>query len=423
MTPTSLVVGTPPNAFIPEAYIPKGAIPEGHIPEGPIPKGAIPEGAIPEGSIAARLLFDGWGMRLTRRPWRVLFLILAIAVAGLLSYEAVSDQITETGVLHEDRVSLASYLDGTAAQPFVYRIVTPFLMNVAQNVLHAPAILRALPGPVAVKLPQWCALATSVPAPTCDNVAAYFAVAGAMCFCFLMLIYAFGLRLFDDNQLISLLAMYFCFVGVNAILLLRLSHIYDFGTLMFATLLLLCLERRWNIAFTLIMPVAFLTKETLILYCSAFFMANLGHIGLVRNVALTLTQIASFVVLYGLVMWHFSGNAGGGHEYYLPDQFRFFMQEITMVQFLPAIVVVVLTFYGFRNKNPTLRRSCVVLLPWFAAAMLGGEKKELRVMFEVVPLILLLSMDSLVQLILGSTGRRERTPPKRPVYRRLSANS
>jgi hypothetical protein len=195
---------------------------------------------------------------------------------------------------------------------------------------------------------------------------------------------------------------------VNAILLMRLSHMYDFGTLMFATLLLFCLERGWNIAFTLILPVAFLTKETLVLYCSAFFMTNLGRIGFSRNSTLTLAQIVSFVVLYGLVMWHFSNNPGGGHEYYLPDQIHFFLQEITLAQGLLAMVALVLAFYGFRNKHPVLRRSCIVLLPWFGAAMLGGEKKELRVMFEVLPLILLLSMDSLVQLILGGTAQRGR---------------
>jgi hypothetical protein len=369
------------------------------------PTTLTPGGATPE-----RLLLGDWGARLWGRSWQIVFLILAIALAGLLSYEAVSNQITETNVLHEDRVSLASYLNGTAAQPFVYRIVTPFLIEIAQDVLHAPSILRALPGPIAAKLPQWCALATSTPQPSCDNVAAYFAVAGALCFGFLMLIYAMCLRLFAGNPLISLLGMMFSFVGVNAILLLRLSHAYDFGVLMFATLLLICLERGWNIAFTLILPVAFLTKETLVLYASAFFMANLGRIGFARNVALTLTQIVSFAVLYGLVMWHFSGNPGGGHEYYLPDQLRFLLQEITLSQWLLILVALVLTFYGFRDKSPVLRRSCIVLLPWFIAAMMGGEKKELRVMFEVLPLILLLSMDSLTQLILGTKVRRERTP-------------
>jgi hypothetical protein len=365
---------------------------------------------MPTETVVERLLLRDWGARLSSRPWQVLFLVLAIALAGLLSYEAVSDQITETGVLHEDRVSLTSFMNGTAAQPFAYRIVTPLLMKIALKVFHAPSILMALPGPLATKLPQWCALATSTPLPTCDTVATYFTVAGVYCFCFMMLVYAFGLRLFAGNPMISLLAMYFFFVPINAILLLHLSHMYDFGTLMFATLLLLCLERGWNIAFTLIMPVAFLTKETLVLYCSAFFMANLGRIGLVRNLALTATQIVSFVVLYGLVIWYFSGNTGGGHEYYLPDEIQLFLQEITMPQFLLVMVVLVLTFYGFRDKNPTLRRSCIVLLPWFAAAATGGEKKELRVIFEVLPLILLLSMDSLVQLILGTTSPRERVP-------------
>lgn len=347
------------------------------------------------------LPLDSWGRRLRSRSAKDLFCIIAVVFAGLLSYEAGSNQITATGVLREDRVSLASYLNGTAAQPFAYRVVTPFLIKIAQDVLHAPSILQMLPGPLATKFPQWCALATAVPVPTCDNVEAYFAVAAAYFFCFLMLVYAICLRLFATNPVISLLAMMFAFVTVNAFLLVGLSHAYDFGVLMFATLLLLCLERGWNLAFTLILPAAFLTKETLVLYSSAFFMVNFGRIGFTRNLVLTFTQITSFVILYGLVMLHFSGNAGGGHEYYLPDQIRFFMQEITLSQLLLAIVVLVLTFYGFRDKNPVLRRSCVVLLPWFVSAMIGGEKRELRVMFEVLPLVVLLSTDSLVQMILG----------------------
>jgi hypothetical protein len=370
---------------------------------------SLTRGTTPGGITPEWLLLGDWGARLSGRFWQILFLVLAIFLAGLLTSAVVSDQITGTGVLHEDRVSLASVMNGTAAQPFAYRVVTPLLMQIAQDVLHAPSVLRALPGPLAAKLPEWCDLATSVPRPTCDTVAAYVAVAGTYCFCFLMLVYAMCLRLFAGNPLISLLAMLYSSISVNAIFLLHLSHMYDFGVLMFATLLLICLERGWNLAFTLILPVAFLTKETLVLYSSAFFMANLGRIGFIRNIALTLTQIASFVVLYGLVMWHYSGNPGGGHEYYLPDQIRFLLQEITIVQWLLLLVVLVLTFYGFRDKNPVLRRSCIVLLPWLAAAMMGGEKKELRVMLEVVPLILLLSMDSLVQMILGTTSRRERT--------------
>jgi hypothetical protein len=41
---------------------------------------------------------------------------------------------------------------------------------------------------------------------------------------------------------------------------------------------------------------------------------------------------------------------------------------------------------------------------------MGGEKKELRVMFEVLPLILLLSVDSLVQMILGTPSRHAPAP-------------
>ncbi len=362
--------------------------------------GVRPPGRLPAlGAAVERWLLTGWGARLRGVAWQAAFVALAAILAAFLSYKAVSNQITETNLLHEDRVSLAAYLDGTVNRPFAFRVLTPVLVNAAQAA-GVPALLRALPGPLAAKLPQWCELATSVPRPGCDSVAAYVAVAGVFCFGFLMLVYATCLRLFAGNPLIAVLGLLFAFFGVNAVLLLDLSHLYDFGTLLFATALLLCLECGWTIAFTVLLPLAFLTKETLVLYGCAFFLVNLGRIGFARNLALCLVQLASFAVLFGLLLLHFRDNPGG-HEYYLPDQVGFFTEQVTLLRLLLMTFAVVLTFYGFRNKSPALRRACIVLLPWFAAAMVGGLKKELRVIFEVLPLILLLGMDSLVQLVLG----------------------
>src|ERR1700722_9213897 len=135
------------------------------------------------------------------------------------------------------------------------------------------------------------AAATSNPAPSCDEVAAYVAVAGAEFFAFLLLIYAVTLRMFG-NPLVALFGLGFAFFTVNAVLLLKLSHVYDFGVLMFVTLLLLCLQRGWAIAFTLLLPLAFLTKETLVLYAGAFFLAELRHREPGRTAALFLVQIA-----------------------------------------------------------------------------------------------------------------------------------
>jgi hypothetical protein len=363
-------------------------------------------GATPLRALARAVEFfflGDWRARLATPPLRAAALLLALALAAFLGFKAVGNQLTETNLLHEERVNLALYLDGTAYKPFVYRVLNPALVRAAEDV-GAPALLRALPGPLAAKLPGWCALASTTPQPTCDDVAAYVAVAGVELFAFLLLIYAICLRMFG-NPLVALFGLGFAFFGVNAVLLQKLSHIYDFGVLMFVTLLLLCLQRGWALAFTLLLPLAFLTKETLILYAGAFFLADLHHRHPVRTAAFFLAQIASFAVIHGLVRAHFAGNPGLGHEYYLPEQIYFFTEQISISWLIPMTLALVLVFHRFGEKPLFLRRASIVIVPWFVLFLIGGVEKELRVIFEVLPLVLLLAIDSLVRLVPGAPAR------------------
>jgi hypothetical protein len=232
--------------------------------------------------------------------------------------------------------------------------------------------------------------------PSCDDLAAYVAVGGTYFFVFLMAFYVLCLCV-SGQPLLALFGVFFAFLTVNAILLQGLSHLYDFGGLMFTTLLLICLQRGWTVGFTLLLPLAFLTKETLFLYSGAFFMANLGRISFGRNLGLFAIQILSFIVLHGLVRWVFANNPGAGHEYYLPDQIGFFTEQITVTMLILLVMALALVFFRFPDKDIALRRACVVIAPWFVLFMIGGEKKELRVIFEVLPLLLILATDSLAR--------------------------
>jgi hypothetical protein len=380
---------------------PAGTASRGAMPSSLRAFGVTPLRAL---AMAVEFLFLGdWRARLALPPVRAAVLLLAIPLAAFLSFKAVGNQITETNLLHEARVNLALYLDGTAFKPFVYRVLNPTLIRLAED-FGAPALLTALPGPLAAKLPGWCAGSTLTPAPTCDDVAAYVAVAGAEFFAFLLLIYAICLRLFG-NPLVALFGLGFAFFCTNAVLLQRVSHVYDFGVLMFVSLLLLCLQRGWAVAFTLLLPLAFLTKETLVLYAGAFFLADLHRRDPGRTAALFLVQIASFVVIHGLVRAHFAGNPGLGHEYYLPEQIYFFTEQITMSWLIPMTVAMVLIFHRFGEKDPVLRRASIVIVPWFVLFLIGGVEKELRVAIEVLPLLLLLTIDSLVRLVPGFSAR------------------
>jgi hypothetical protein len=356
------------------------------------------------GPLVEAFFLGDWRARLASAPGRTLFLVLAVLLAGFLSFKAVGNQLAETNILREDRVSLALYLDGTAYKPFVYRVLTPALVRFAEHTLDVPALVRALPGPLAAKLSGWCALVQSNPAPTCDDVAAYAAVAGMQFFVFLLLTYALCMRLFG-NPLAALFGLGFTFLVVNAVLLLKLSHVYDFGVMMFVTLLLICIQRGWSIAFTLLLPLAFLTKETLVLYAGSCFLANLGRLDFARNLGLFAVQVLSFAAIHGLVRNHFEANPGLGHEYYLPGQIYFFTEQVSISWLLLISFALVLVFYRFPEKDRSLRRAAIVIVPWFVLFMIGGLEKELRVAFEVLPLLLIFAIDSLLRLVPGLPAR------------------
>ena len=345
---------------------------------------------------------DRWHAFVASRSFAFLVFIVVVLLSAYLAFKAVGNQITETQVLTESRVSLAKYLNGTVDRPFAHRVLTPLLVRFAQNVLHIPALvgmLPVLPG----KMAELCTRATSEPAPTCDNVTAYFAVAYAYAFGFLIATYAMTLRLFG-RPFIALLSVAFFYVTVNAVILLDLSHIYDFGLLLFVSLLLLALEYRKFILYTVLLALAYANKETSVLYAGVFFVANFGLMSLARNLAYFTVQMLLFAVIYGAIVLHFAGNGGAGHEYYLPLQIYFLSEHITLPMLLFMTFAFVLVFYRFREKAHVLRRSSIVMLPWFVLFMIGGWPRELRTMFEIFPLILLMATDSLVRLVLGDVN-------------------
>jgi hypothetical protein len=229
-----------------------------------------------------------------------------------------------------------------------------------------------------------------------------------------MTMYVMAERMFG-HPLIALATLAFSFLSVNAILLLGLSHVYDFGVMLFASLLLLCLDMRRHLLFTALLALAFLNKETMILYAGTFFFVNLGRMPLARNLLFFIGQVAMFVVIHGAVRMHFAGNEGSGHEYYLPEQIWFFTEHINLPMLLMLVLSLLLVFYGFPTKQETLRRACIIIPPWLFLYLVGGVQRELRVVNEILPLLLMLMMDTFVRLVPGRTAQAGSDAPMRPV--------
>jgi hypothetical protein len=177
---------------------------------------------------------------------------------------------------------------------------------------------------------------------------------------------------------------------------------------MMVSLILLCLERGWTILSIIAIAIGFAAKETIIIYPLAFFFVNLGRLPLLKNAAYFCGTMVLFILIHGAIRLHFAGNIGAGHEYYLPLQIYFFTEHVTLSILLLLVLSLVVVFYRFPEKGLLLRRASIVILPWFCLYLLFGVQRELRVMVEILPLVVLLATDSVSRLILGDflAGRR-----------------
>jgi len=336
------------------------------------------------------------------RPSRVLCLVLAVLLGLGLAGNAVTNQVSETWVLVENRVSLARYLDGTATRPFAHRVLMPALVRAVEAGVVRPGLL---PAPAREQIAKLCALATATPRASCDNVVAYVLAGGAACFVYLMLIGACAWVMFGLPWL-SLAAVVAAYLLANSIIMLRVSHLYDFAVLAAGAALMLAMLAGRPLAFTVLLPVALLSKETLALYIAGFAWTWLGRMPWRDLAGWLAAQVAIFLAVYIAVTRSFRDNPGGAFESYLGGQLRFLADKIDLSAFLLLCVAGVLLFHQFAEKPYVLRRMAVMIPAWCVFFLVGCYPGEIRNVFEILPLLLILSMDTMAVLICGPHVRR-----------------
>jgi hypothetical protein len=85
---------------------------------------------------------------------------------------------------------------------------------------------------------------------------------------------------------------------------------------------------------------------------------------------------------------------------------RFLADKIDLGALLLVCVAGVLVFHDVAGKPRVLRRMAVMIPAWGGFFLLGCYPGELRNIFEILPLLLLLAIDTLAVLILGPGVRR-----------------
>jgi hypothetical protein len=336
---------------------------------------------------------------------RALMQAFVFVLCAFLAWKATDNQLSQTYFGLDPHDSIRRFLAGTQARPFAYRVFTPALIRLAQDVLHVPALWRQAPGFLAHKVPVICARYGAGLESSCNNILSYFFVGWWLYLGFLLTMFAMARRLFSGSIILGAANVYLAFALVNAIILRTLSHTYDWGTLLFGALFLWCLLAERPVLFCLLMPIACFNKETAVLFTLPFLLVNLPRLPPARTLLFFALQIASFVVVYGGERLYFAGNPGTWLEVHLMGQIYLFSEHITLALLFGLLGVVVLAFYRFPDKHPVLRASCIMILPWAVLFLIGAVPREIRDTFEILPLLVLMTMQSLVAFVSG------RTPP------------
>jgi hypothetical protein len=273
------------------------------------------------------------------------------------------------------RCGLIELIDGTAFKPFVTRMLVPFLIK--QMTILLPITPEA-------------------------------AASAVMYLSLIAFVFAFRylLAAFWKPSIISDALTWLSILGLLPFMVSFSRAVYDFPTLFLFTLELGFLaHRRWK-WFLIVFPVACLNRETSILLCLAFAVHYYPRMERRFFLKMLSGQGVSYILTRAYILLRFWDNPGGAFEWHLPDQIRVLSQIpsvfetfaplglIALLFLVCGIAILFLMLFLWEEKPRLLRDAALVMVPPLALThLLFGMPFEIRVFYEVYPVVLLLCVE------------------------------
>ena len=291
---------------------------------------------------------------------------------------------------------LIRHLDGTVPRPFAYRILADWLVRLA-IFINLPRIpLQYLDPIVTVAWQSQHVL----PYATYVQIKAYTIVASGFVWGFLLITYLTALRAFRKAIWAAITTVLGALI-VNSLLLHGASQPYDFLTLFFSSLLFLAALKQNDIIFVLILPIAFLSKESLFLFVPVYALIAYRAKTMRRVVISMLIQTGIFLGVYGWERARFASNDGTPMYHDISGHLRLIFDYGDLSAILKISLVCILLLYRLPLKPIALRRSMLVLPILLLLYFIGGAPGEFRIIFDIFPIILLPISGTLLRLVSG----------------------
>lgn len=183
------------------------------------------------------------------------------------------------------------------------------------------------------------------------------------------------------------------------------SHLYDFPTLFLGTLAMGLMYNKHWVRYLMVFVLACLNKETailLVLLCAVYYRQH-RHTAPYK-IRLVL-QVIIFLCIKSVLTVIFLHNPGSIMEMHLFDHnlqlFKLYPPVTIVIWLAIGTALAFLVFYRISQKPRFLRDAMGMCIPLGLGILLFGFADELRVYYEVFPVIFLLAFDGLC----GLSGR------------------
>ncbi len=325
---------------------------------------------------------------------RLTFVVINYAV---LSGFALTIFIRYSGVNGTPRAGFVELISGAAYKPFVYRTLLPSLTRLTTGCLPAP--FRARCDSVLWRAPWLRPILSRFHAPPSYATAAviallqmYFSLVG-----FAATFHRLSQTVFRLTPRQPAFFTALALLGLPAFC--EFGYLYDYSTLFLFTLAVtLLLQSKWT-AYVPIFALASLNKETSILLVILFVLRVHSTTTLTRArwIRLLGLQLATYVLIRAFPVLRFRNNPGAACEYHLPEHLEAFRTEPFLALLFACGLALTLTLaLAYWSQKPVaLRHSLLLAAPLFAAYLLFGYPLEIRVFYEVYPILVPLSIHTL----------------------------
>jgi len=340
------------------------------------------------------------GVSRERVSW-YLYLVLSAAFAAIM----LATWLLSRSINGRDCATYIEIISGTACKPFAYRVLVPLLVRISQYLvpgsLHESIRASLVQQPVVQRAFSLLIWDTTLAFEYLLGVGwLYVAVYGFI----LSLKYLFDGLFRTPNEWFSRIVPWVALLGIRY-LMRYVSYVYDLPALFLFTLGLALMARKQWRAFLLVFLLASLNKETTILL-TLVFVIHQWHVRRLEDRQfqfLLVAQLSIFALVKGVLFVIFRENPGTFVEMHLLDHnidlLRKFLLRPSLAAEFPWMGLALLVFHNWPNKSRFLKDAIWILVPIFAMMPFLGMLDELRVYYEVVPIVVLLATQSVAEIV------------------------